>query len=401
MCPGCHSIFTRAGNYVEHLENGRCTKITRKEFLDNIQQKHLVKHILPKPEGFGHGLLDRRDSALPDDMSAASTSEYQEIEDGGVPLIDQEYEDQKQGYLPLNAQPKQMNAKDARTFKLRDVPQVRSNLETWPRLPGQPPSEVAESLRTMSMGSPAPSIADTEISANEFASSITSRRGGNKVYTESNQSLGSPFSPASVLGYDDTASEATATTAVGMEYTFPWSTGHSSQVLFKDAKPTPPPGDWQAWREHDEQELAKSNGTNLFRTRFWDRHSSEYVIPRCYNPLIDRYCCPMPECEETYEAVSDLDGHLQMAHLRRNYRCPLCLKIFKTAHALVSHSEGGGRCRVKDSKMYDKLLDEISGGYLEVEHLRTQKVYKTGASAGKKAAEGVMSERFEAKSPEN
>ena len=367
-----------------------------------MQQKHLVERIMAnKPNEFGHGLLGSRDSALPDDISsAASTSEYQEIEDGGVPLIDQEYEDQKQGYLPLNAQPKQMNAQDARTFKLRDVPQVRRNLETWPRLPGLPPSEVADSLRTMSISSPAPSIADTEISASEFASSITSRRGGIKVYTESNQSLGSPFSPASIPDYDDTASEATATTAVGMEYTSPWGTGKSSQLLFKDAKPTPRPGDWQAWREHDEQELADSDNSNLFHTRFWDRSSSDYVIPHCYNPLIDKYCCPMPECEEAYKAISDLDGHLQIAHLRRNYRCPLCLKIFKTAHALVSHSEGGG-CRVKDSKVYGKLLEEISGGYLDVEHLRTQKAYKTGPSAGKKAAEGVMSERFEAKLPDN
>ena len=382
---------------MEHLENGRCKTISRKDFRDNVQLKHLRKELLRD------GQQDDEDE-LPQIAKAGSSvtgeSDVRTLEDdGGVPLLDQEDEGQKDGYMPLEAEVNLIDPNGPPKYKL-NIPQTRSNMETWPRLPGQAPSQLADTLRSMSISSTACSIPTSEISTSDYASQVTSRRGGTKIYTESNYSIDSPMWPPSEFDYDDTASEATTT--IAREQSSAWNTGSSSKLLFKDAKPTPRPGDWDEWEEHEEQERAQMDRNNMLHTKWWDKSSPEYAVHMFYNHLIGKYVCPIKDCDSTpYNDVSDLDGHLQTAHLRRDFRCPLCLKIYKSAHALVSHAESGGSCKVKDSKKFGDLLAEISGGYLDVEFLKTQKVYQTGSADGKKGAAGVMSERFEGTEPKN
>jgi hypothetical protein len=406
VCPGCKTKFTRAGSYIEHIETGRCerwnpiTGITRKELRDNIQQKHVVQEIMKDPGEFFEALQSNKAPALPSDMCSESVyMDPGEIEEGGVavPLLDQEDEDQKRGYTPLEAEVDLINPKGEQAFKLQQ--ETRSNMETWPRLPGLATSQLTDSVRSMSLNSSAPSITGTEMSASEYASTITSRRGGMKVYTDESQPS-SPVPPPSVEDFDDAASDATATAADVREYRTAWNTDNTSQVLFKDTKLTPMPGDWQGILKHREEEQSKDK--NILTSRFWDPTSKEFDSTLFYKPLIGKYCCPFKDCLSTYEQSSDLECHLRFTHLRTNYRCLLCLKIFKTSHALISHSESGGKCRIKDSPHYDRLLDEISGGFLRAEHLKQPRVYNTSAVVEKdgSAADGVMSTEFEATLPD-
>jgi hypothetical protein len=391
---------------MEHIETGRCERwnpipgITRKELRDNIQQKHVVKEIMKDPGQFFEKLQGNKPAALPSDMCSESVyMEPDEIEEGGVAvpaILDQDDEDQKGGHTPLKAEVDLIDPRGEQPFKLQL--DTRSNMETWPRLPGLPQSQLADAMHSMSLNSPAPSITGTEMSASEYASTITSRRGGVKVYTDSQP--GSPMPPSSVQDFNDAASEATTTAADVREYRTAWDTGNTSQVLFKDAKPTPMPGDWQGILKHREEEQA--NDKNILNSRFWDPTSKEFDSSLFYDHVIFKYSCPFKDCLSAYDHKSDLEGHLRYTHLKPNYRCPLCLKIFKTSHALISHSESGGKCRIKDSPHYDKLLDEISGGFLRAEHLKQPKVYNTSAVVGKVggAADGVMSTKFEAALPD-
>ena len=394
-CPGCGDVFTRAGNYVAHLEDGKCKSITKKDFQGSIQQKHVVNEIMKNPEEFIQGLRMNKTLTPTSDKPGliVDGSETQETEEGGVPLLDQEDEAQKGGYKPLQAE---VNLIDM------NIPYTRSNVETWPRLPGQQPSQLTSSMHSLSLNSRTPSINGSEVSASEYASEITSRRGGTKVYTESFPSLNSPRIPASLNGDDDTASVATSTVGSSTNRPMAWTTAKTSQALFKDAKPTPPAGDWTAVWNYRQQEAAANDSTNLFRSRLWDPDSKEYDVELFFNSMIEKYRCPFPECDGTYyDEPSDIEGHLRVTHLKTSYRCPLCLKIFRSANALVSHSEAGGKCKVKKSSMYDKLLDEISGGYLKAQHLIEPKVYKPGdalVKAGQRV-DGVMDTRFTAKLP--
>lgn len=412
ICRGCHTRFTRAGNYIEHLENGRCRMtnpiggITRREFIEGVQQKHVVKEIMKNPGEFMETFQVQTPPGLPDDLISEGDSasrkqleevdgaEPKELEGGGVSVLDQEDPNQKQGFQPMEAEFDLMDA-NPQPYKLRL--EARSNQETWPRLPGQSaPLEqsVIESLRSMSVGSPAPSISASEMSASEYASTITSRRGGLKIISETDPS--SPIPPASEVDFSDAASDVTTTAASVQKKAPVWNSGSISQHLFKDAKATPATEDWLARQAREEQAQSK----NMLYARFWDKTSADYSIKECVNEK-GQFACPMPGCGVLYEEISDLEGHLLNGHVKRNWRCPLCLKIFQTAHALISHSEAGGKCKVKETSYYDQMLDEISGGFLQAEQLRQPKVYNTAALMGNdgKAADGVMGTKFEALMP--
>lgn len=84
--------------------------------------------------------------------------------------------------------------------------------EEYPRLPINSLNEMTESTRKLSIVSTAAeSYHGSAVSASEFASQITSRRGGIKVYTESWPSLNSPGNTAPMSNEDDTVSNLLTT----------------------------------------------------------------------------------------------------------------------------------------------------------------------------------------------
>ena len=403
-CPGCKHIFVRAGHLIAHYENARCREdpddpansplvISPAQFQASVQQKHVVSEIMKDPERIREVLAGRQDEL----GSIAEGSETQDTEEGGVNILDQEDEGQKGRYSALEA--------EFDLISMHDTQSTRRALETWPRLPGQTSSKLSDSMARMSIGSLTPSISGTEMSASDFASEITSRRGGTKVYTESYPSLNSPSYSASTAGDDDAVSEATTRT-VGSPGALPTAstTGHTSQALFKDTKPTPPAGEWEQILKHQEQKLLdqeNERSNNLLYARWWDPSSADYDVARFLHPITGKYTCPFKDCDADYEVTQDVADHLKFAHMRTNFHCPVCLKRFKNASALISHSESTGKCQVKESKKYHQLLDQVSGGFLEAEHLLVPKIYSQEKAVVKKGepVDGVMDTKFTAKFP--
>ena len=406
VCPGCLTKFTRAGNYVEHLENGHCersnpiTGIMRREFKESIQQKHVVKEILKDADYFRAGFHGDTLPALPNDlMSEDEPAALEHKEDGGV-LLDHEDAEQKRGLIPLQA----IKAATDQGDQVHRPLQGRASL--WPGLPESPPPSIDSVMGSLSISSPAASISGSITStksASQFASDITSRRGGIKVLTETDPT--SPIQSPSDANFSDTASDATTTAADFQKLPVAWTTGNSSQTLFKDAKPTPVPGDWDGWNKYEKGDK------NMQQGPWWDKHSVHYRVPECYNPITRKYECPMADCKTSYknnektgyDYIEDLEGHLINAHVKTKERCPLCLKIFQTAHAFISHAESGGKCKVKDTTYFDKFLNDITGGFLQAEQVHQPKVYKTSSTAAKgdEVVDGVMSTRFEAALPDD
>jgi len=59
--------------------------------------------------------------------------------------------------------------------------------------------------------------------------------------------------------------------------------------------------------------------------------------------------------------------HDQEKHAVRSHRCPACLKLFKTASALVDHCDSPvNRCWIRKTDDYAKHIDKITGGYVSV-----------------------------------
>lgn len=410
ICPGCKHKYPRASSYIEHLEKGHCEKndpvrgITRREFIEAVQQKHVIKEIMKDPSKFEQYRVEEPPN-LPSDLVSESEAETQEeLEDGGVDIMDEEDDDQQQGQIPLKPSASTTHQNNE-IYKLlqnqKEDEHSRARKETWPRLPSLPPrsiSGVTECVRSMSISSPVPSISATNKSASQFASDITSRGGSNRGLTETEPS--SPIPPPSDLDSSDAASEVTASPALLQKPATAWTTGSTSKMLFKEAKPTPAPENYLAHQEHEQKLQAKRDGRNMLHARFWDRHSTDYSLPQFFNAASLRYDCPFGGCNVDYAEVLDLEGHLINAHVKTDYRCKLCLKIFYAAHTFVAHAESSGKCKVKDTTYFDELLDDFTGGFLEAKRVRQPKIYKTSAVAkNADVPDGVMSIKFEATLP--
>ncbi len=315
--------------------------------------------------------------------------------DGGVALLDDDEDPaQELAYKPLQPEVELINLRMS-----KHAPTPHRAQESWPRIASPSTSSMTESLRTISVNSPSPSVMG--MSASDFDTAITSRKGA--FYTESYPSLSSP--PRSQVEDDDTASVTTTTKFSVASQPTAWTTRATSRTLFKDAKPSPASSDYwaTALKEREDDVIGKS--TNLFHNRVWDPESAHYNVHRFYNPLIERYCCPIPECEGAYEDGSYLEEHFKIAHLRIQYRCRHCLKIFQKASSLIAHCESaGGRCKVKDTEEFNQMLDDFSGGFLTSESIKQPKIIKqnTGQALVKKDSviDGVMTTKFTAVMPE-
>ncbi|KAI7707457.1 hypothetical protein KC353_g11625 [Hortaea werneckii] len=371
-CPakddGCHLLFTRAAHMIAHLEHGECAVIGAYEFRASIVHKHVVKQIMENPEEFAHNLqvnkafADRR-RGLSAIMGRTESHEQGERQHGNI--LDEEYEEQKGGHKPLQPETELMTP---------PYPSSRAKQETWPRLPRSALSQLDDSMESLSIGSHA-------------------AKSGAKTYT----SLASPTSSATVDGRALKGTEANLKGAPAA-----WSTGKTSQALFKDSKPTPPTKELA--KKHEE-ELASSKN-NLMYSHFYDPESPEYDPDFFLSPYTERYECPFPGCGfeggSSFDVPSELQEHLSWAHLRTNFSCTTCLKRFGSATALVAHIESTQRCRIKDSSNYHMLLDFISGGFLEAMKVRQPSIINPERSvirAGQQPANGVMTMKYSSKMP--
>jgi len=118
---------------------------------------------------------------------------------------------------------------------------------------------------------------------------------------------------------------------------------------------------------------------SLLVTRWWDSTSADYEPDLFFHPLIEAYKCPFAGCQVTFEKQDAMNDHLRKEHVLPSITCPSCRKGFKTVQALVSHFETSSlgtnsKCYIAKNRNYGKILDEVTGGFLDVEKVAGDKL---------------------------
>ena len=393
---------------IAHLEDDECEAIRDYEFYAHMQHKYMKKEIMKNLDHFLEALRINANLAQPPThpglIDAEPRIDRTDTEtDGGV-ILDQEHEEQKAGIEPLAAK--------LAAVKLggKKVPLTRSNLEAWPRLPGQMQSVVPDDILNQSIGSPPPSIISMDVPASEFASQITSRRGGVKIQTESypslrrNTTVSESKKSSRITGTDDDAdSVSTAQAEAVLKRPAAWTTTQTSRALFGDIKAEQQPEQVKSILKHNRQEDIKAPN-HVLLARWWDPESEDYNAEVFFHSVFERYKCPFPECEDmpTFDHPHDIAGHLLDAHGKTKFRCPGCLKLFKRASGMVSHMESTQKCPIRKSKNFKSVLDEITGGFIKAKRLPQPTIYKSSTAVVKsgQVVNGVMSTMYKAGRPD-
>ena len=389
MCPGCDQIFGLAGDMIAHLEDDECKSIRDYEFYAHMQHKYVKKEIMENLEYFTEALQINDAFAQPPThpglIEAERSMDRTDTETEGGVLLDQEDEEQKGGLEPLEAK------LAAVELGGKKVPLTRSNLETWPRLPGQIQSVVPDHILDRSIGSPPPSIITTDVPASEFASQITSRRGGVKVQTESYPSprssalVSKSKASSKIIGTNnDAESVSTAQAEAVLRRPAAWTTTNTSRALFGERKAVPQPDEIKSiLKKHQEDNYKAPN--LLMNSRWWDPESEDYNPKMFLHSILQKYHCPFPSCKEMdpFDHPHDIEGHLLEAHAKAQFRCPACKKLFKRASGMVSHMESTLKCPIKKSKDFKSVLDLITGGFIKAKRLPQPTIYRSSTAVVK------------------
>jgi general transcription factor 3C polypeptide 5 (transcription factor C subunit 1) len=116
--------------------------------------------------------------------------------------------------------------------------------------------------------------------------------------------------------------------------------------------------------------------------------------------LQDRYdhVQPLTLHRKTFKTAGGLVGHLRSPiHGNKTYRCPSCLKIFKTLAGITSHAEArGSKCRIQDTVHYETFMDQLTAGIVDIERTRYQGgsiIYKTSEQVKQKLRGETIKEK--------
>ncbi|PYI02793.1 C2H2 finger domain protein [Aspergillus sclerotiicarbonarius CBS 121057] len=86
-------------------------------------------------------------------------------------------------------------------------------------------------------------------------------------------------------------------------------------------------------------------------------------------------------CEDEFLTIKDFENHvIEKTNGKRSMQCPGCLRIFKTAAALVAHCESAStHCSVNTGLRFSQIITDVSGGLVKAVGLRDGAVeYVTG-----------------------
>ncbi|KAL7914995.1 putative C2H2 finger domain protein [Trichoderma velutinum] len=126
-----------------------------------------------------------------------------------------------------------------------------------------------------------------------------------------------------------------------------------------------------------------------------DPNNPSFNVARYQCPITEKWNCPKRPCGKTFKAAKGLIGHLRSpAHGNKTYRCPCCLKMFKTLAGIASHAETrGSKCRIQDTVHYEIYMGQLTAGIVDVERTRYQDgsiIFKTSEQAKQRLRGEVM-----------
>lgn len=324
----------RAAALVEHLEFDFCPKISAQQFRSNIQHKYMVTKILNNPEGLNSKLFDF-------DVTDTDSA-------GGISLVDS-------ASTILDADDPNTPAAGGGSAMKPLVPEVKPQNpsaprvgERWPTLPGHKDSsatDLSSSMARISLGGSSSGGAPLPHSGTPSAATRT-------------PSTRTRSRPSSVSTDTTAKDESTAASK-------PWGGSSTSKVLFQGAQKTPLTNQWEKALQAKNEQYERENSNNLLWMRYWDPTHKDYDPERFYNPVIEMYLCPLPQCEESFPEPFMLEHHINTIHAISQVRCPQCLKLFKSTTALVAHCEAPtSQCGISRSDRYGQAIDQFSGGFL-------------------------------------
>ncbi|PNP53514.1 hypothetical protein THARTR1_06208 [Trichoderma harzianum] len=135
-----------------------------------------------------------------------------------------------------------------------------------------------------------------------------------------------------------------------------------------------------------------------------DPNNPAFNVARYKCPITEKWNCPKRPCGKTFKTAKALIGHLRSpVHGNKTYRCPCCLKIFKTLAGITSHAETrGSRCRIQDTVHYEIFMGQLTAGIVDIERTRYQDgsiIFKTSEQAKQRLRGEVNKNKNKTKDP--
>ncbi|KAL7945417.1 putative C2H2 finger domain protein [Trichoderma barbatum] len=120
-----------------------------------------------------------------------------------------------------------------------------------------------------------------------------------------------------------------------------------------------------------------------------DPNSPAFNVARYYCSITEKFNCPRRLCGKVFKTARGLVGHLRSpVHGNKTYRCPCCLRIFKTLAGIASHAEArGSKCGIQDTVHYETFMDQLTAGIVDIERTRYQDgsvIFKTSEQVKQK-----------------
>ncbi|KAG6006563.1 hypothetical protein E4U21_006861 [Claviceps maximensis] len=111
------------------------------------------------------------------------------------------------------------------------------------------------------------------------------------------------------------------------------------------------------------------NGSSLVQSMDPDDPDNpSFSAERYYSEIIAQYICPKVRCGKVFKNRGQLVSHLRSpAHGDQSFRCPYCLRMFKSLTAISSHVESSSvNCRIRETDGYNAYLDQLTAGMVDI-----------------------------------
>ncbi|KAG5982868.1 hypothetical protein E4U55_001199 [Claviceps digitariae] len=180
---------------------------------------------------------------------------------------------------------------------------------------------------------------------------------------ESDPTMNHSTSPALPGRKDVAGSQNTASNEDGDKFEAPRGVENSGKFVPDDASaqfPSP---------QKLEAAARPKNDSSLFQSMDPDDPDNpSFSAEQYYSEIIAQYTCPKVRCGKVFKTSGQLIAHLRSpAHGNQSFRCPYCLKMFKSLTAISSHVESSSvNCRIREADGYNAYLNQLTAGMVDI-----------------------------------